>query len=66
MGLSFTTPTYHRFLSSPFIIRVPFFMPFDFKKGTPMPKQKRAKGYYSGTQYHIQIYILTYESYYEA
>ena len=35
------------FLSSLFIIRVPFFLLFGFSKGGP--KIKRAKGYYSGT-----------------
>ena len=34
-----------RFLSSPFIIRVPFFLLFGFNKGT---LKKKAKGYYSG------------------
>ena len=35
------------FLSSPFIIRVPFFLVFGFSKGGPTIK--RAKGYHSGT-----------------
>ena len=35
------------FLSSPFIIRVPFFLLFGFSKGSPTIK--RAKGYHSGT-----------------
>ena len=36
-----------RFLSSPIMIRVPFFLLLGFNKGDPEPK--RAKGYYSKT-----------------
>ena len=41
-----------RFLNSPIIIRVPFFLILVF------PKRKRAKGYYSGT--YIAVLLLSF------